>query len=45
MIGIGTGLTMHTLLQNLDLASVEPVEIEPAMASKAAPRSATFETS
>ncbi|MEO8145916.1 MAG: spermidine synthase [Betaproteobacteria bacterium] len=31
VIGIGTGLTMHTLLQNLSLASVETVEIEAAM--------------
>ena len=35
VIGIGTGLTMHTLLQNLDLAVVETVEIEPAMAEAA----------
>jgi len=32
VIGIGTGLTMHTLLQSLALERVETVEIEPAMA-------------
>jgi spermidine synthase len=32
VIGIGTGLTTHTLLQNLDLERVETVEIESAMA-------------
>ncbi len=32
VIGIGTGLTMHTLLQSLDLERVETVEIEAAMA-------------
>jgi len=46
VIGIGTGLTMHTLLQSLSLASVETVEIEAAMAEAArgfAPRnSAAF---
>jgi spermidine synthase len=31
-IGIGTGLTMHTLLQSLELEKVETVEIEAAMA-------------
>jgi spermidine synthase len=35
LIGIGTGLTMHTLLQSLTLASVETVEIEAAMAEAA----------
>ena len=43
VIGIGTGLTMHTLLQSLTLASVETVEIEAAMADAArgfAPRNA-----
>ncbi|MBC7803095.1 MAG: hypothetical protein H7Y16_04380, partial [Candidatus Parcubacteria bacterium] len=46
VIGIGTGLTMHTLLQNLSLDRVETVEIEAAMAEAArgfAPRnSAAF---
>ena len=46
VIGIGTGLTTHTLLQSLNLASVETVEIEAAMAEAArgfAPRnSAAF---
>jgi spermidine synthase len=32
VIGIGTGLTTHTLLQSLDIESVETVEIESAMA-------------
>ena len=32
LIGIGTGLTMHTLLQDLRLERVETVEIEAAMA-------------
>jgi hypothetical protein len=32
VIGIGTGLTMHTLLQSLTLERVETVEIESAMA-------------
>jgi len=43
VIGIGTGLTTHTLLQSLTLASVETVEIEAAMAEAArgfAPRNA-----
>src|SRR5260221_14352799 len=31
-IGIGTRLTLHTLLQDLSLESVETVEIEAAMA-------------
>ncbi len=31
VIGIGTGLTTHTLLQSLDLERVETVEIEAAM--------------
>ena len=35
VIGIGTGLTMHTLLQNLSLEVVETVEIEAAMAEAA----------
>jgi len=35
VIGIGTGLTMHTLLQSLALTSVETVEIEAAMAEAA----------
>ena len=35
VIGIGTGLTMHALLQSLTLASVETVEIEAAMAEAA----------
>ena len=32
VIGIGTGLTMHTLLQSLSIERVETVEIEAAMA-------------
>jgi predicted membrane-bound spermidine synthase len=32
VIGIGTGLTTHTLLQSLDIDRVETVEIESAMA-------------
>jgi len=32
VIGIGTGLTTHTLLQSLDIGRVETIEIEPAMA-------------
>jgi spermidine synthase len=32
VIGIGTGLTTHTLLQSLDIERVETVEIEAAMA-------------
>ncbi|MBS0336903.1 MAG: spermidine synthase [Proteobacteria bacterium] len=32
VIGIGTGLTMHTLLQSLEVEKVETVEIEAAMA-------------
>ena len=35
IIGIGTGLTMHTLLQDLSLETVETVEIEAAMAEAA----------
>jgi spermidine synthase len=35
VIGIGTGLTTHTLLQNLSLAAVETIEIEAAMAEAA----------
>ena len=35
VIGIGTGLTTHTLLQSLSLQSVETVEIEAAMAEAA----------
>jgi spermidine synthase len=35
VIGIGTGLTMHTLLQDLSLEAVETVEIEAAMAEAA----------
>jgi len=35
VIGIGTGLTTHTLLQNLDLERVDTVEIESAMAEAA----------
>ncbi|HEX2565531.1 MAG TPA: hypothetical protein VHL85_01610 [Burkholderiales bacterium] len=46
VIGIGTGLTTHTLLQSLDLERVDTVEIEAAMAEAARgflPRnSATF---
>src|SRR4051812_17058978 len=32
VIGIGTGLTTHTLLQSLEIEHVDTVEIEPAMA-------------
>jgi spermidine synthase len=32
VIGIGTGLTTHTLLQSLDIERVETIEIESAMA-------------
>jgi predicted membrane-bound spermidine synthase len=32
VIGVGTGLTSHTLLSNLKLDAVDTVEIEPAMA-------------
>jgi len=35
VIGIGTGLTTHTLLQSLDIERVETVEIESAMAEAA----------
>jgi spermidine synthase len=35
VIGIGTGLTMHTLLQSGAIERVETVEIEPAMAEAA----------
>ncbi len=35
VIGIGTGLTTHTLLQSLDLERVETVEIESAMVEAA----------
>ncbi|HEX2650238.1 MAG TPA: hypothetical protein VHN19_09915 [Burkholderiales bacterium] len=35
VIGIGTGLTMHTLLQSLALERVDTVEIEAAMAEAA----------
>ena len=35
VIGIGTGLTTHTLLQSLAIESVETVEIEAAMAEAA----------
>lgn len=35
MIGIGTGLTTHTLLQSLSIERVETVEIESAMAQAA----------
>jgi predicted membrane-bound spermidine synthase len=35
VIGIGTGLSTHTLLQSLDLERVETVEIESAMAQAA----------
>jgi len=35
VIGIGTGLTTHTLLQSLSLAQVDTVEIEAAMAEAA----------
>ena len=31
VIGIGTGLTTHTLLQSLDIERVDTIEIEPAM--------------
>jgi spermidine synthase len=44
VIGIGTGLTTHTLLQSLRLESVETVEIEAAMAEAArgfAPRNSS----
>ena len=44
VIGIGTGLTMHTLLQSLSLERVETVEIEAAMAEAArgfAPRNSS----
>ena len=44
VIGIGTGLTMHALLQSLKLESVETVEIEAAMAEAArgfAPRNSS----
>jgi predicted membrane-bound spermidine synthase len=44
VIGIGTGLTMHTLLQSLHLERVETVEIEAAMAEAArgfAPRNSS----
>ncbi|MBS1216548.1 MAG: Spermine synthase [Proteobacteria bacterium] len=35
VIGIGTGLTTHTLLANLALERVDTIEIEPAMAEAA----------
>ncbi|HZQ71627.1 MAG TPA: hypothetical protein VFB08_01825 [Burkholderiales bacterium] len=35
VIGLGTGLTTHTLLQSLDLERVDTIEIEPAMAEAA----------
>jgi len=35
VIGIGTGLTTHTLLQSLDIERVDTIEIEPAMAEAA----------
>ena len=35
VIGIGTGLTMHTVLESLDVERVETIEIEPAMAEAA----------
>jgi predicted membrane-bound spermidine synthase len=35
VIGIGTGLTTHTLLQSLDVERVETIEIERAMAEAA----------
>ena len=35
VIGMGTGLTMHTLLQDLSLEAVETIEIEAAMAEAA----------
>jgi spermidine synthase len=44
VIGIGTGLTMHTLLQSLTIERVETVEIEAAMAEASrgfAPRNAS----
>ena len=44
VIGIGTGLTMHALLQSLTLERVETVEIEAVMAEAArgfAPRNAS----
>jgi spermidine synthase len=44
VIGIGTGLTMHTLLQSMALEVVETVEIEAAMAEAArgfAPRNSS----
>jgi predicted membrane-bound spermidine synthase len=44
VIGIGTGLTMHALLQSTTLESVETVEIEAAMAEAArgfAPRNSS----
>jgi spermidine synthase len=33
VIGIGTGLTTHTLLQSLDIERVDTIEIEPQMAA------------
>jgi len=44
VIGIGTGLTMHALLQSMTIGSVETVEIEAAMADAArgfAPRNSS----
>jgi spermidine synthase len=35
VIGIGTGLTMHTALQSFDIERVDTIEIEPAMAEAA----------
>jgi len=35
VIGIGTGLTTHTLLQDLDIERVDTIEIEPVMAEAA----------
>ncbi|HET7362687.1 MAG TPA: hypothetical protein VFJ70_03845 [Burkholderiales bacterium] len=35
VIGIGTGLTTHTLLQHLDIEHVDTIEIEPVMAEAA----------
>jgi spermidine synthase len=35
VIGIGTGLTMHTVLESLDVERVDTIEIEPAMAEGA----------
>ena len=35
VIGIGTGLTMHTVLESLDVERVDTIEIEPAMAEAA----------